>query len=71
MVELVLGPRALGRGLLDPTAVERLASAHHRGEADHGHRLWLLLNLELWHRVVLEGEHTESALVSSLLDRAA
>jgi len=61
--ELVLGARARSRGLLDPGAVRRLAESHRRGDADHGQRLWLLLGLELWHRVVLEGEDPDTALV--------
>jgi asparagine synthase (glutamine-hydrolysing) len=69
--EFILGPRARSRGLLDPDAVRRLAEAHRRGEADHGQRLWLLLNLELWHRVVLEGEEPEAALAETAAGRAA
>ena len=54
--ELVLGPRALARGLFDPDALRRLAEAHRTGAAEHGDRLWLLLNLELWQRMFLDGE---------------
>jgi asparagine synthase (glutamine-hydrolysing) len=54
--DLVLGPRALGRGLFDPSFVRRLAEEHRAGIADHGDRLWLLLNLEVWQRVFLDGE---------------
>jgi asparagine synthase (glutamine-hydrolysing) len=54
--DLVLGPRALGRGLFEPAAVRRLALDHRSGQAEHGDRLWLLLNLELWQRIFLDGE---------------
>ncbi|MGH7347614.1 MAG: asparagine synthase (glutamine-hydrolyzing), partial [Candidatus Rokuibacteriota bacterium] len=54
--ELVLGPRALARGLFDPSALRRLAEAHRTGAAEHGDRLWLLINLELWQRMFLDGE---------------
>ena len=54
--ELVLGPRALGRGLFDRSALRRLAESHRAGLADHGDRLWLLINLELWQRMFLDGE---------------
>jgi asparagine synthase (glutamine-hydrolysing) len=54
--DLVLGPRALARGLFDPGALRRLAAAHRAGAADHGDRLWLLINLELWQRMFLDGE---------------
>lgn len=54
--EFVLGPRAGGRGLFDRAALERLAREHRTGSAAHGDRLWLLINLEIWQRIFLEGE---------------
>ncbi|MEO6528288.1 MAG: asparagine synthase (glutamine-hydrolyzing) [Gemmatimonadaceae bacterium] len=53
--ELVLSPRALDRGLFDTDAVRSTVSRHAAGE-DHSERLWSLVNLEIWHRVVVEGE---------------
>jgi asparagine synthase (glutamine-hydrolysing) len=57
--ELVLSPRALERGLFDPSAIRTLVQRHQGGE-DHAERLWSLVNLEIWHRVVVEGEPAES-----------
>jgi asparagine synthase (glutamine-hydrolysing) len=54
--EFVLGPRALARGFFDPAALRRLADEHRAGARNHGDRLWLLLNLEIWQRIFLEGE---------------
>jgi asparagine synthase (glutamine-hydrolysing) len=54
--DLVLGPRALARGLFDPGALRRLVQAHRTGAAEHGDRLWLLINLEIWQRMFLDGE---------------
>jgi asparagine synthase (glutamine-hydrolysing) len=54
--EFVLGPRARARGLFDPAALRRLAQAHGTGAAEHGDRLWLLINLEIWQRLFLDGE---------------
>jgi len=54
--ELVAGPRALERGLFAPGFVRRLVTEHAGGAADHGDRLWLLMNLELWQRIFLENE---------------
>jgi asparagine synthase (glutamine-hydrolysing) len=54
--ELVISERALARGHFRPEAVSRLAREHREGIADHGDRLWLLMNLELWQRLFLEGE---------------
>ncbi len=54
--ELVISERALSRGHFRPEAVSRLAREHREGVVDHGDRLWLLMNLELWQRLFLEGE---------------
>ena len=48
--DVLLDPRSLGRGYFRPAAVERLLQEHASGAFDHGHRLWGLLCLELWHR---------------------
>jgi len=53
--ELVLSPRALDRGLFAPDAIRTIVARHVAGE-DHSERLWSLVNLEIWHRVVVEGE---------------
>jgi asparagine synthase (glutamine-hydrolysing) len=54
--EFILGPRALERGLFDPVAVKRLAAEHRSAAREHGDRLWLLINLEMWQRIFLDGE---------------
>ncbi len=38
------------RGWFRPEEVQRLLDEHVAGQADHGHRLWCLLMLELWIR---------------------
>jgi asparagine synthase (glutamine-hydrolysing) len=38
------------RGWFDRDAVERMVAEHAAGRADHGHRLWTLVMLELWQR---------------------
>jgi len=58
--EFVLGPRALGRGLFDPAFVRRLVDDHANGIRDHGDRLWLLMNLEIWQRLFIDGEPAEA-----------
>jgi asparagine synthase (glutamine-hydrolysing) len=58
--ELLLGPRAIERGLFDPRAVRRLTEEHRSGAAEHGERLWLLANLEIWQRVFLENDRSLS-----------
>jgi asparagine synthase (glutamine-hydrolysing) len=46
------------RGWFRMDAVRRLLDEHESGRADHGHRLWCLLMLELWMR-----EHVEAPLL--------
>ncbi len=38
-------------GFLDQRALDRLVAAQLAGTADHGNRLWLLLNAEVWYRM--------------------
>jgi asparagine synthase (glutamine-hydrolysing) len=52
----LLEPRSLQRGLFKRTAIERLFNEHRANHRDHYDRIWRLLNLELWHRVCVEGE---------------
>jgi asparagine synthase (glutamine-hydrolysing) len=54
--EFVLGPRALRRGLFVPSVLRRLADEHRTSTGEHGDRLWLLVNLEIWQRIFLDGE---------------
>ena len=42
--------------------VRRLLDEHLRDRADHGNRLWLLLNSEVWYRMFLEGTSTDGIL---------
>jgi len=51
--ELVLSDRALGRGYFRREYVDKIRTAHERG-ADHRHRVWCLLWLELWHRMFVD-----------------
>jgi asparagine synthase (glutamine-hydrolysing) len=63
--EFVLSPRTLHRNLFDPAALRTLAQEHHTGAADHGSRLWLLVNLEIWQRIFLDGEEPQSMKLRS------
>jgi asparagine synthase (glutamine-hydrolysing) len=48
------------RGWFRPETVRRLLDEHESGRADHGHRLWCLLMLELWVR-----EHVEAPVLAA------
>src|ERR1700704_1403708 len=54
--EMLLEPRSLNRGYFRREAVEQLFNEHRAKHRDNYDRIWRLLNLELWHRVCLEGE---------------
>jgi hypothetical protein len=42
-----------------PQAIAHLIKAHREAKADHSLRLWVLLQLELWHREVVESPPVE------------
>jgi asparagine synthase (glutamine-hydrolysing) len=54
--QLLTGSRAMERGYFRRDAIEQLFAEHRAKYRDHYDRIWRLLNLELWHRVCLEGE---------------
>jgi asparagine synthase (glutamine-hydrolysing) len=54
--EFVLSGRALARGLFNPAAITQLISEHRSGRRAHGDRLWLLVNLEMWQRIFVDGD---------------
>jgi len=61
---MLLEPRSVERGLFRAESVKRLFAEHRAKKRDHGNRIWRLLNLETWLRVVVEGEPWESATTS-------
>jgi len=42
-------------GILRAEPMRRLVAEHLAGSADHGNRLWLLLNAEVWYRLQIKG----------------
>jgi len=52
--EVLLDPRARNRGYLRTREVERIIREHQAGDADHSLRLWVLLQLEMWHSEVVD-----------------
>jgi asparagine synthase (glutamine-hydrolysing) len=58
---MLLEPRSIERGLFRPEAVTRICAEHRSKSRDHGNRIWRLLNLEIWFRIMIEGEPTEAA----------
>jgi asparagine synthase (glutamine-hydrolysing) len=52
--ELLTDGRLRDRGVLDPRAVSRLWDEHRTRKAEHPHRLWQLVMLELWFRQFID-----------------
>jgi asparagine synthase (glutamine-hydrolysing) len=52
--------RLVQAGILRPEPIQELVAAQLAGRADHGNRLWLLVNAELWYRMMILGENCES-----------
>ena len=52
--DVLLGSDSRVHSYIKPQAVAQMISEHHDGSADHSLRLWTLLQLELWHREVVE-----------------
>jgi asparagine synthase (glutamine-hydrolysing) len=52
--DVLLDPRSLGRGYFRRAEIECLIQEHRERLADHSLRLWVLLQLEMWHREVVE-----------------
>ena len=67
--EFVLGGRARERGLFDSRYLAELVAEHQDGRWNHGDRLWLLINLEIWQRLHVDDEPV--AAVSGRAQRAA
>jgi asparagine synthase (glutamine-hydrolysing) len=60
ILTVLLEPRTLQRGYLNPRGVRQLLDEHFRGRRNHAGRIWRLLMFELWHRNYLEKFHGNS-----------
>jgi asparagine synthase (glutamine-hydrolysing) len=62
-------PRTVERGLFRPEAVKRIFAEHRSKIRDNGNRIWRLLNLEIWFRVMIDGESTAAVAGNSGSER--
>ena len=62
---MLLEPRSTERGLFRVAALKQIFSEHRNKTRDHGNRIWRLMNLEVWQRVMIDREPAE-ALASQL-----
>jgi asparagine synthase (glutamine-hydrolysing) len=58
--QVLLEPRSIERGLFHPEAVTRIFAEQRSKSRDHSNRIWRLFNLEIWFRVMIEGEPAET-----------
>ncbi|HXH07675.1 MAG TPA: asparagine synthase (glutamine-hydrolyzing) [Vicinamibacterales bacterium] len=57
--DVLLDTRARQRGITDPAAVAALLDRHRRGAPGGAEAIWMLLNLELWCRIFVDGSAPE------------
>jgi asparagine synthase (glutamine-hydrolysing) len=52
---VVAESRFVSQGIFEHRYVSELVDQHLAGKRDHNFRLWVILNLEIWHRLYIEG----------------
>jgi asparagine synthase (glutamine-hydrolysing) len=57
--EMLLDERARSRGMFREEEIRLLIRHHATGAADNSKKLWALLQLELWHREVVEAPRSD------------
>jgi asparagine synthase (glutamine-hydrolysing) len=62
--EFVLSERSRMRGHFNNAELYALAEEHRTGHANHTERLWLLINLEIWQRIFIDGEEPARILAT-------
>ena len=61
LVEDRLGnSRLVAAGVFRPEPIARMMRDHMDGRVDHSYRLWVLLNLEIWHEIYVEGRSIDA-----------
>ena len=63
--DLLLDGRLRDRGIFEPSEVSRLWREHRSRHANHEHRLWQLLMLELWFREFIDKRPTLGSAAST------
>ena len=58
---MLLGERALSRGYWEPEALRRIVMDHLDQRVDREQGLWVLLALEVWHRLYVDDDGSEQA----------
>jgi len=58
--ELVTDCALVDAGIFRADAIATLVAEHVAGRSDHHNRLWMLLNLDAWYRMTLQGESPDA-----------
>lgn len=66
---MLLEPRALDRGWIQPDAIRALFAEHRGGRRNLSRQIWSLWGLELWARMFLDGERPSLERPETLLRR--
>ncbi|MBI5140564.1 MAG: asparagine synthase (glutamine-hydrolyzing) [Nitrospirae bacterium] len=53
---LLLDDRCLSRGVFDPDIIRTYLQEHTSGQRNRQHVLWQMLNVEIWHRIFVDGD---------------
>jgi asparagine synthase (glutamine-hydrolysing) len=62
MERVIAESRFVEAGVFNRSYMSELLSEHVEGRVDHNYRLWLLLNLEVWYRLHIDGSETDEVL---------
>jgi asparagine synthase (glutamine-hydrolysing) len=67
--DVLMGSDSRCHTYVKPSAIRDMIAEHHSGCLDHSLRLWVLIQLELWHREVVESPRIEVASRPALAHR--
>lgn len=68
--DVLLSDRCLDRGYYNADVVRGIVSDHVHGRVDREQGIWLMLALEIWHRLFVDDDGTESAVARVKADFA-
>jgi asparagine synthase (glutamine-hydrolysing) len=68
--DVVLSERCLDRGYYDADVVRGIVDDHLQGRVDREQGIWLMLALEIWHRLFVDEDGSESAVAAVQADFA-
>ncbi len=60
MYNLFERSRFVESGIMNGAYIDTIVAEHMSGKVDHNYRLWILINLEIWHRIYLENMDLDS-----------